>query len=180
MRLILVAAPMSVHHPFRLAAELSAAQLQRARTLSDRLRGSVCWTAPGTSAVALALGMQPNDCPALGAQDFRRWPDMTLDEIAASDPESLSLWTRDPEMRPDGGTSLIDLCTAVRSWLDQMASCPANRVVALATPIVLRAVLVSALDLPPIAGLRLDIQPLVPIHLAHDGLRWTWRPGTLD
>lgn len=178
MRLILVAAPMSTHHPFRLAADLSPAQLQRARAFVDRLRGSPCLTAPGTGAVAQALGLQPNDCEALGAQDFGTWTDMTFEEIADQDPEALSRWTRDPEVRPAGGTSLIELCTVVQPWLDQVAACPANRVVALATPSVLRAVLVCALDLPPVAGLRLDIQPLAPIHLAHDGHRWMWRPGS--
>ena len=180
MRLILVAASMSAHHPFRLAADMSAAQVKRARTLSGRLGGSACDTAPGTGVLAMALGLQPNDCAALGTQDFGRWTDMTLDEIAASDPEALSLWTRDPEARPGGGASLTDLCATVRPWLDQLPASPADRVVALAAPPVLRAVLVSALDLPPVAGLRLDIQPLAPIHLAHDGRRWTWRPGSPD
>ena len=180
MRLILVAAPMSAHHPFRLAADMSAAQVKRARTLSGRLGGSACDTAPGTGVLAMALGLQPNDCAALGTQDFGRWTDMTLDEVAATDPEALSLWTRDPEARPGGGTSLTDLCATVRPWLDQMAASSADRVVALAAPPVLRGVIVSALDLPPIAGFRLDIHPLAPIHLVHDGQRWTWRPGNPD
>ncbi|RZU54320.1 histidine phosphatase superfamily protein (branch 1) [Krasilnikovia cinnamomea] len=150
------------------------AGLRAARSLSGRrgLNGDQPWVCGGSvaaAATARALGRSAVAVPALADPDFGHWTGSALEVVAARDPAAVQTWLTDPGAAPHGGESLAAVTARVGRWLDGQASQP---VVAVAHPVVVRAAVASALELPPAALWRLDVAPLALLRLTCRAGRW--------
>jgi len=128
--------------------------------------------APSQAALqtARALGHdEPVVDKALADPDYGGWTGLGLGDVAGTAPEGLQAWLTDPGAAPHGGESLTAVRSRAGAWLDQQAG---QRVVAVAHPVVVRAVLTHALGLPDDAVWQLDVAPLSLTRLAHRTGRW--------
>lgn len=104
--------------------------------------------------------------PRLADPDYGTWVGRTLGDL---DPVSLSAWLTDPAAAPHGGEPLAAVTARAGSWLDEQTG---RDLVAVAHPVVVRAVLAHALGLPSGGIWRLDVAPLAVCRLAHRSGRW--------
>ncbi|NEC66751.1 histidine phosphatase family protein [Streptomyces sp. SID9727] len=124
---------------------------------------------------AEALGLHSTAEPALEDWELGRWSGARLDEVSAREPEGVAAWLADPSAAPHGGESLHGLCARAGAWLDSVSG--AGRVLAVAEPSLVRAAVVHALALPPLAFWRLDVAPLTLTELSGRSGRWNLRVG---
>ena len=129
----------------------------------------VCSPARAAVETAQALGRTAVPEKALADPDFGSWADRTLDELAHADAAGLHRWLSDPAAAPHGGESLAAVRERAGTWIDAMA---AENVVAVAHPIVVRAVLTHALGLPDERLWALDVAPLSLTRLSFRSGRW--------
>ncbi|MER8046827.1 histidine phosphatase family protein [Streptomyces sp. NPDC094032] len=130
-------------------------------------------------ATAEALGLDPaavRDEQALAGCAMGRWRGRRLDELTATEPESVAAWLTDPAAAPHGGESLRELRARVAGWLDALD--PADGPVhAFTEPDVIRAALTHALGAPDTTFWRLDVRPLHAVELSGRSGRWNVRVG---
>ncbi|GGN88352.1 phosphoglycerate mutase [Actinoplanes lobatus] len=127
------------------------------------------WTsAPSRAAreTAALLGATPGIDPALADPGYGTWTGHTLDQI---DPADLHTWLTDPAAAPHGGESHTQLLTRATTWLHTRTE---PTLTAVAHPMIIRAVLAAALDLPATAIRRLDIAPLAVARLTRHPDGW--------
>nr|BFE72313.1 hypothetical protein GCM10020092_056140 [Actinoplanes digitatis] len=86
-----------------------------------------------------------------------------------AEPFGLQAWLTDPCAAPHGGESLAAVRLRAGTWLDRQAGL---RVVAVAHPVLVRAMLTHALGLPDDAVWQLDVAPLSLTRLTHRSGRW--------
>ncbi|MFJ4769724.1 histidine phosphatase family protein [Streptomyces uncialis] len=134
-----------------------------------------CSPTPRSRATGTALGFAPLAQPALSDCDMGRWRGRTLMEVAAGEPLAFDSWLRDPRSAPHGGESLLSFITRVGHWLDTRPADDGVRIVAVAEPAVVRAVLVYALRAPPVTYWSIDAPPLSTVTLAGGAGRWSLR-----
>ncbi|WP_329113324.1 histidine phosphatase family protein [Streptomyces sp. NBC_01465] len=128
-------------------------------------------------ATADALGLRARTEPALGDWDMGRWRGRRLDEVSTEEPDAVAQWLTVAGAAPHGGESLLDLCGRAGAWLEGLSG-EGGRVVAVAGPAVVRAVVVRALALPAEAFWRLDVVPLTATELSGRSGRWNLRCGS--
>ncbi|MGX2998204.1 histidine phosphatase family protein [Streptomyces sp. JNUCC 64] len=138
-----------------------------------------CSPTARSRATGVALGFAPLVQPALSDCDMGRWRGRTLGEVARQEPAALDAWMRDPRSAPHGGESLWRFIGRVGHWLDTR---PADtetgvRIVAVTEPSVVRAVLVYALQVPPLTYWGIDARPLSAVTLVGAAGRWSLRLG---
>nr|WP_206327230.1 histidine phosphatase family protein [Streptomyces sp. S3(2020)] len=126
---------------------------------------------------AVALDFDGVAVPDLGGLDAGRWRGLTLDEVAANEPEAVGSWLADPDGAPHGGESVRDVCERVGRWLD-IARDADGRTLAVVEPDVVRAAVVHALGLPVSVFWRLDVAPLTATELSGRAGRWNLRVGS--
>ncbi|WP_153040227.1 histidine phosphatase family protein [Actinoplanes sp. TFC3] len=127
----------------------------------------VCAPARASRETAQALGHTALSEPALADPDFGSWTGASIDEVALKDPQGLQRWLTDAAAAPHGGESLTQVRARAGAWLEAMSR---QRVVAVAHPITVRALLAHALDLPEQQVWTLEVAPLSLTRL-------TWRTG---
>ena len=125
---------------------------------------------------AEALGLDAVTEPALRDLELGSWQGRSLDELAATQPDALAVWTTDPTAAPHGGESVTDLCQRVADWLDGLPA-DTGRLLAVADQSVARAAVVHALMPPPHAFWRIDVPPLTCVQLTGRSGRWNLRMG---
>jgi broad specificity phosphatase PhoE len=119
-----------------------------------------------TRQTANALGLNPILSAELRDLDYSSWRGRSLDDIQASDLESVRRWLTDIESAPHGGESVATLLTRVDCWLaGQQYS---GHTVAVTHPAVIRAAIILALRAPAQSFWRVDIPPA-----SITDLRWT-------
>ena len=123
---------------------------------------------------AEALGFSAAADPRLDDLDFGRWAGLALGDVAASEPEAVSLWLAEAAAAPHGGESRADLAVRVGDLLAEAAR-DSGHMVAVTHGAVIRAALLLVLDAPPEAFWRIDVAPLAVADLRHDGRRWALR-----
>ncbi|MEW1612727.1 MULTISPECIES: histidine phosphatase family protein [unclassified Streptomyces] len=134
---------------------------------SERCRGT-----------AAALGLTADLEPALAGWDLGRWSGRRLDEMGAAEPAAVAAWIDDPAAAPHGGESLRNLLERVGGWLAGAGGGGGSgSVLGVAEPAVVRAAVVHALALPPVAFWRLDVAPLALTELSGRSDRWNVRLG---
>ncbi|MGX1758390.1 histidine phosphatase family protein [Streptomyces lydicus] len=120
-----------------------------------------------------ALGLRPLPQPALRDCDMGSWRGRTLGEVAAAEPRAVEAWLADPRVAPHGGESLLAFIRRIGGWLDTRPVEDADGLLAVAEPGVVRAALVYALQAPPHAYWRIDVQPFsVTTLTGRSGKKW--------
>ncbi|WP_263260357.1 histidine phosphatase family protein [Pseudomonas sp. RIT-PI-S] len=114
--------------------------------------------------------------PALRDCDFGRWAGVSIDEVAAGEPEALALWMQDWQAAPHGGESLQAVYQRTCAWLGALSG--TGQVVAVTHPYVMRCALMHVLGCPPAALHVIDIEPLAAVTLSFNG-RWRMRAVSL-
>jgi broad specificity phosphatase PhoE len=123
---------------------------------------------------AAAAGLTATVDPDLAGLDPTGWAGLTLDEVAARDPDGLRAWLDDPD--PDGV-----LRSRVRGFLARAHRLPGATVAVTHAAWVRMAVLV-VLDAPPAALWRVDVAPASLTVLQRRDRGWVlgrvnWTPG---
>jgi broad specificity phosphatase PhoE len=136
-------------------------------------RIDACLSTPAVAGLqtAYVLGLRPTPEPALADCDYGRWTGRALDEVAARESDALRTWLTELDAAPHGGESVSALLHRVGRWLDGQAG-RGGRIGAVTHPVVIRAVLVRALRLPPPVFWQLDVAPLAVVRLTGRGSRW--------
>ena len=106
--------------------------------------------------------------------DAGRWTGLELGELFAAEPDSMMAWLHDPDTRPDGGESLVDVMTRVGAALDAR-TWPDGRSVVVTSPLVIRAALVHLLGAPPSLLFAVDVAPLSATVVTGYGGSWKLR-----
>lgn len=118
---------------------------------------------------AAALGEACVDA-ALRDMDHGDWTGRRLADL---DPAAVGAWLRDPAAGAPGGERLDEVVERMAAWLAAAAACDrVADILAVTHPMVVRAALAAALDLPPAATLRIDVAPLSAATLSFNGV---WR-----
>ncbi|WTQ58938.1 histidine phosphatase family protein [Streptomyces sp. NBC_00158] len=113
--------------------------------------------------------------PGLAAPATGDWAGRTLEEVAAEDPEGIRRWLTDPEYAPPGGGEPVAaLIARTGEYLVGLGPGRHHAVVAQA---VVRAAVVSALELPAAAFWRLDVRPDTVTSLSGRAGRWNLLVG---
>jgi broad specificity phosphatase PhoE len=164
-----------------LTGGLTATGLAQAEAVRDTLpRAAAVYVSPSPRCrrTAEALGLDAEPLLSLAPCAMGRWQGMTLDEVAAAEPQSVAEWLSDPSAAPHGGESLLALHTRIGRWLDELSRhTPDARVIAVAEPDVVRAATVHALGASPVAFWRIDVRPLSLTELSGRDNRWNLLSG---
>ncbi|HWT47994.1 MAG TPA: histidine phosphatase family protein, partial [Mycobacterium sp.] len=105
---------------------------------------------------AQLLGLHAATEPRLADLDCGQWRGQTLRAVGPAD---LETWVTDPARAPHGGESIVDLIDRVAGWLASLTE-NALPTVAVTHPAVVRAAILTALDIPPKSFWRIDIAPV--------------------
>ena len=108
---------------------------------------------------ANALGVMAVVDQALCDIDHGPWAGRTFADLQATDPVNLAAWMSDPVRGAPGGESLDDVGARLADWLDRQAH-SMTPLVAVTHPMVIRAMIATALNIPAAGTLRIDIAPL--------------------
>ncbi|MFJ8161799.1 histidine phosphatase family protein [Streptomyces sp. NPDC096136] len=117
-------------------------------------------------------------CPGhegLAGPDMGAWAGRTLDEVAAEDPEAVHRWLTDPEFAPPGGGESV--AALITRTGDHLAGLEPGRHHAVVAQAVVRAAVVSALELPAAVFWRLDVRPDTVTALSGRAGRWNLLVG---
>ena len=166
---------------FGVDDDLDEGGRRAARVLVDPSHGpallgrAVAVSGPARAALqtARAAGREPAVDVALADPAFGRWTGRTLAEIIDAEPDAVQSWLSDPAAAPHGGESFTDVIARVATWLDRQAGDRDRRLVAFTHAVVVRAAVVHALGLPPVAFRQLDVAPLSVTRLRYRSGRWT-------
>ena len=148
----------------------------------QRLTGRA-WTGGGFASPARAaretaerLGVAARADEALRDIDHGAWTGRSFTEVQAAEPGAFAAWLADPAVGAPGGEGLAAVCARVRPWLAARAEA-GGRTIAVTHPMVVRAAVAAALDLPPPAVLRIDVAPLSTLTLSFNRV---WRLQALQ
>ena len=122
-----------------------------------------------SSATAQTFGTDISIEPALADIDYGRWSGLEMTDLPDADAMA---WLTDPAFVPPGGESVESLFSRVRTWLDDVGSTP-GRTLAVTSPAVIRAVVVSVLEAPVRSFWRVDVSPLSRTFVSRRGGAWT-------
>ncbi|CAM5342016.1 histidine phosphatase family protein [Streptomyces abikoensis] len=180
VRVMLISPAAVAAHEARFGDDgpLDAAALRRTRAAGPLPAAGRVLTAPSPRCRETATALGAKDArvePALRDLDTGRWRGLGLNEVAAGEPEAVAAWLTDPEAAPHGGEPVRDAVARVGAWLDGLEV--TGRVLAFASPAVVRAAVVHGLALPAQSFWRLDVQPLSVTELTGRGGRWNLRCG---
>jgi broad specificity phosphatase PhoE len=134
-----------------------------------RGRTALCGPARRCRETATALGLTAQVVEDLRDADAGRWTGRSLGEL---EPGAVETWLTDPAASPPGGESVRDVIDRVTGWLTGLDS---GTIVAVTHPAVIRAAVVHALNAPPAAFWRVDVEPLAHVRLTGRDGRWNLR-----
>lgn len=166
-------------HAATFAADppLEAGESGRAKALATRIgRFDRLFCSPAVCAVETAAALAADAAIDQALRDMcaGRWTGRDLAEVAASEPEALTRWMREPDFAPDGGESVSQLCERMQDWLMSGLD-RGGHGVAVTHRAVIRAAVLTVLGSPPKAFWSLDPGYLGITTLTSDGRRWSLR-----
>ncbi len=136
-----------------------------------------CSPTPSSRQTGDALGLSPIAQPALRDCDMGHWRGMTLQQVAAREPEAVDLWLSDPRSAPHGGEPLLSFVSRVGGWLDTRPIEGDGRIVAVTESSVIRAAMLYALKAPPQSYWRTEVHPLSVVSISGARGHWNLRLG---
>ena len=122
------------------------------------------WSSPALRAeqTARALGLDARPDPALRPLDVGRWTGRALADVAGEEPAALGAWRTEPDAAEHDGENLTQLLARCRQtlegWAVSLAAEPVG-LVAVTHGAVLRALVATALGLPPLGLWQLEAAP---------------------
>ncbi|MGC4250143.1 MAG: histidine phosphatase family protein [Sphingobium sp.] len=125
---------------------------------------------------ALALSLPARQEAALADMDWGRWAGRSFEEIGDAEPEALTGWLANPANGAPDGETMAAAALRIGRWLDSIRE-SAHPVCAITHPMMIRAALSHALDMPLRATLTMDIAPLSHTFLS---FHRTWRLQSLN
>jgi len=155
------------------ARGMEATQAWRARI--QAIHSTAIFRSPALCAEqsATTLGLTAAPIQALAEADYGRWRGQELSDLAASEPDALSLWLSDPALAPHGGESFSAVKNRVGAWMDSLNT-REGTIVALTHASVVRAAIVHALGVPTNLHARIEIGPLSLVEVKCSARGWTW------
>ncbi len=120
---------------------------------------------------AEALGVAVTYDPALRDVDHGDWAGRSFADVHAASPDAFADWMANPASGAPGGESLAAVRDRMAEWLAERRQGTEN-ILAITHPMVIRAAIAAALDMPVEATLRIDIAPLAQVHLSWNSV---WR-----
>lgn len=137
-----------------------------------------CAVSPALAArqTAQLWDMAENIDPALGDMDPGAWRGRTLAEVGACDPEGMAAWIADPAAGAPGGESLAAVRMRMTGWLAERVT-QGRSLRAITHPMVVRAAIAAAIDMPVRTSLHIDIAPLGIVRL---GWNRRWRLQAIE
>jgi broad specificity phosphatase PhoE len=154
----------------------------RAARLAARLGASVgVWRGPErrSAETAAALGLEAAACDDLRAWSVGGWSGHSIARVAEDDPDGFRAWRTDPDATPGGGESLASLLARVARWSEAQTS-ETGRVLVIADPAVIRAVVLHALAGAPETFWHLEVPPLSLSVVQHALGQWRLRQLVLE
>lgn len=145
---------------------------------SREQRLALCGPEPACAQSATGAGWAVQVSDQLRGPDCGHWTGRTLAEIAAADPAGLAGWLADPDARPHGGETLTELIGRLTTLLQLPDQTPVEAdgdeapQLWLATPLVVRALVVAALGAPPVVLFAVDVSFGGEVLLSGSGRRW--------
>jgi broad specificity phosphatase PhoE len=118
--------------------------------------------------LAAVVASELRDC------DYGAWRGCSFEELSAGNPESVSMWLRDPGAAPHGGESTASLIQRVADWLDRQHAV-SGRAIVVTHAAVIRAAIVHAIGAPAQSFWRIDVSPLSQVCLSGQDGRWNLR-----
>ena len=133
------------------------------------------WSAPEqrTQQTSRALGLAFKLADGLRDCDYGRWRGRKMDEVQTEEQEGILTWLSDPSAAPHGGESLESLVGRVGKWMEEERA--AKHTIAVTHPVIIRAAVVYALQIPAQTFWRIDIAPLTMTDLRFNNNAWTLR-----
>jgi broad specificity phosphatase PhoE len=127
---------------------------------------AVCSPATACRQSAQLLGMTPTQDPGLRDWDLGGWAGTSLDTIAVEHPDQLRAWAQDPDFADHGGESLAQLLARAQDWLSGVEATVNGPLLVIAPTAVIRAVVVTVLDVPATTFWRMDVEPLACVGMS--------------
>jgi broad specificity phosphatase PhoE len=151
-----------------------------AKTLAARGRAfeeRSCSTSPALAArqTAAMLEIDASVDDALRDLDHGDWTGRLFADVHASSPDAFARWIEDPASGAPGGEPLALVRDRMVQWLADRAK-QGGPLLAITHPMVIRAAIAIALDIPSPATLRVDVAPLSITRLSWNGV---WRLQTV-
>ncbi len=148
------------------------------RIVPGSVQAETWLTSPALAArqTAERLGVSARVDVALRDIDHGDWAGRSFADLLASAPDVFAAWIGDPSQGAPGGEGLAEVRARLEPWLhvQTQASAP---VAAVTHPMVIRAALAAALDMPLHAVLCIDLAPLSATVLSFNGV---WRLKALQ
>jgi broad specificity phosphatase PhoE len=108
---------------------------------------------------------------SLRDRQYGAWSGQRLKDLSCGQTEDFMAWLSDPNFAPPGGESICDLVKRVAGWLDGRLN-DQGPVIAVASPNVVRAAVVHAINAPLSAFSQLDVGHLRKVVFSNQGARW--------
>ncbi|EPL05880.1 histidine phosphatase family protein [Pseudomonas sp. CF150] len=128
----------------------------------------VCGPEARTCQSAGLFGDNAQVDPALRDLDVGAWKGQRIGQL---DSATLNTWATDSASAVHGGESVGQLCIRVGQWLNSLETHPGH-VIAVTHPFVIRAAMLSVMQLPSAMFYRIDVEPLSATELRFNGV---WR-----
>lgn len=165
----------ALDEPLEMAGQPVALSLAGSFKRAPRL---LCGPELRTWQTAQLFGEHPQVEQALRDCDFGRWRGLGLDDVQASEPDTLQAWLADVAVAPHGGESVVQVCERVGQWLQSIEQTPGH-VLAVTHPFVIRAALLHVMQGPLAMFNRIDVEPLSATELRFNGV-WRLRLQTCE
>jgi broad specificity phosphatase PhoE len=149
--------------------------LLRREKMTANLKADHTWSAPEQRAIQTSgiLGLSSKVAEGLRDCDYGRWRGQTIEEVQSRDPEGMLQWLTRPDTAPHGGESIESLIGRAGRWMSEQQA--VRHTLAITHPAVIRAAIVSGLNLPPNTFWRFDIAPLSFTEMYFSRNTWTMR-----
>jgi broad specificity phosphatase PhoE len=181
---LLATAPTAAQRLLRFPADESIEPIDPSVAHRLLARVGACssvWRGPERRAeeTAGALGLVASPCDDLRAWSAGAWSGQSVAHVAEHDPEGFRAWRSNPDAAPVGGESLNSFIARVAGWT--RAQTPrAGRVLVIADPAVIRAVVLHVLEGEPRTFWRLEVPPLSLSVVQQANNEWRLRHLVLD
>lgn len=142
--------------PLDAAGARDAAQMG----LPNRFRAAA-YRSPFRSAAdtASAMALDAKEDVALADLSHGDWTGLSFAEVEAAEPGALALWLSDPTRGTPGGETMEQARLRVGAWMNRVAALD-HPVCAVTHPMIVRAALAHALDMPLRVTMAIDVAPL--------------------